>query len=149
MRVILLKDVRGIGQKLEVKQVADGYARNFLFPQGLAEAATEQKVEELETRKKEHEADRERGEAELSGKIAALRGKVVKLAVRATQKGGLFKAVTAPDIVRALKEQHTIEIPESAIHLPQPIKTLGEHVLEARHKTAKAEFGVEVTAAAN
>ncbi|MDZ4225909.1 MAG: 50S ribosomal protein L9, partial [Patescibacteria group bacterium] len=62
MKIILLKDVRGIGAHHEVKSVADGYARNFLFPQKLAEPATEEKVKQLETQRQAHETELARQE---------------------------------------------------------------------------------------
>ncbi len=77
MKIILLKDVRSVGQHGEVKVVADGYARNFLFPQKLAEPATEDKVKEVESKKKEHEAALEKEAAVLTDKILQLKGKKV------------------------------------------------------------------------
>lgn len=147
MRVILLKEVRGVGASREVRTVADGYARNFLFPKGFAEPATEEKIKKLEIKKQERIAELQKQEEELSKNIATARGKVVKLFLRATEKDGLFKSVTQKDITRGLKEQHGVEIPESAIHLLAPIKTVGEHVVEVRNKSAKAGLGVVVSAA--
>lgn len=147
MRVIFLKEVRGVGAPREVKQVADGYATNFLFPKGLAEPATEKKIKKLEGEKEQRAAELQKQEEGLSQNIAAVRGKVVKLTARATEKGGLFKSITSADISRALKEQHSIAIPESAVFILEPIKTVGEHVVEARNKSTKAEFGVVVSSA--
>ncbi|MBC7836548.1 50S ribosomal protein L9, partial [Acetobacteraceae bacterium] len=106
MKVILLKDVRRVGQHGEVKDVADGYAFNFLFPQKLAEPATEEKIKNLETQKQAHEAEIQKGEEELTAKIMSLRGKRVALQSRATEKGGLFKSIVAKDIIKAIKAEH-------------------------------------------
>ena len=144
MKVIFLKDVRGVGQHGDIKNVTDGYAGNFLFPHGFAEPATEEKIKQLEAGKLEREAELQKQEEAIEKNINALRGKIVKLSARATEKGGLFKSITSQDIIHALKEQHSIELPESSIILPQPIKTVGEHVVEARGKAQKSEFGVEV-----
>ena len=147
MRVILLKDVRGVGNKAEIKNVADGYARNFLFPQGFAEAATEEKIKKLDEQKHKRETElKEKGEA-LDKNIAAVRGKIVTFTLRATEKGGLFKSIGSSDISRELKVQHGIDMPESAIFIPEPVKTVGEHVIQAQSKNAKAEFGVVILSA--
>src|SRR3989344_8752926 len=69
MKVILLKDVRSVGQHGEVKSVADGYALNFLFPKKLAEPATEEKIRQLEARKKAHEAEALKGVEALTNKV--------------------------------------------------------------------------------
>ena len=143
-----MKDVRGVGQHGEVKNVADGYAHNFLFPQKLAEAATEDKVKEIESKKKEHEATLEKQEAELTDKIMKLRGKKVVLSARATEKGGLFKAIAAKDVARAIKVEHELDIPEEMIEISEPIKTVGDHAALLRSKTQKVELTVAVVASA-
>ncbi|HVV39161.1 MAG TPA: 50S ribosomal protein L9 [Candidatus Paceibacterota bacterium] len=148
MKVILLKDVRNVGHIGEVKNVADGYARNFLFPQKLAEPATEEKVAAVETKKKEHEAAIQKEEEALTAKIMQLRGKKVVLSARATEKGGLFKAIAAKDVLRAIKAEHNIDIPEEAIEFPDHIKTVGEHAALLRSKTQKVELVVAIVAAA-
>ncbi len=147
MRVILLKDVRGVGQHMEIKNVADGYAINFLFPQKLAEPATPEKINQLEATKQAHEAEIEKHEKELSDKVLSLRGKKVVLSARATEKGGLFKTISAKDVARAIKEEYTVEIPESAIHFAEHIKTVGEHHALIQSKTQKVELGVSIVAA--
>lgn len=145
MRVILLKDVRGVGSVRDVKNVADGYAVNFLFPNKFAEPATEEKIKQLEAQKQAHEAHLQKEEEELTNKVRSLQGKTVTISSRATEKGGLFKAVTAKDISKAIREQHSLEIPEHAILLKEPIKTIGEHALEMRSKSVTSAFGVVVT----
>lgn len=143
MRVIFLKDVRGAGQHGEVKNVADGYAQNFLFPQGLAEPASEEKVAKLQQVKDEREAQIHKQEEELMAHIRSLQGKGVKIPARATEKGGLFKSVTSRDIAKALKDQHALEIPEAAIRL-EPIKTTGDHPVSLESKGTKATLVVSV-----
>lgn len=147
MKVILLKNVRGVGQPGAVKEVAEGYARNFLLPQKLAEAATPERVAEIEKNVAARAAAREHEEEQLAAKINALRGKVVHLASRATEKGGLFKSITAADIAKAIHAEHSLEIPEEAIVVSEPIKTVGEHVVHVQHKSTKADLGVVVAAA--
>jgi large subunit ribosomal protein L9 len=147
MKVIFLKDVRGVGRAHEIKNVADGYAINFLFKQKLAEPATDEKVQAIESKAKAHEAELEKQEAELTQKVLSLRGKRVVLKARATEKGGLFKAIAGKDIMKAIKDEHGVELPEDAFTFPEHIKTIGEHVVLASSKTQKAELVVAIVEA--
>lgn len=146
MKVILLKDVRGVGQHGDIKNVADGYAVNFLFPQKIAEPATDEKIANLESQKQAHVAELEKKEQELTDKILSLRGKKVVLSARATEKGGLFKAVSAKEIARAIKTEHEVEVPEDTMHFPEHIKTTGEHVIVLQSKSQKVELAVAIVA---
>ena len=148
MKIILLKDVRGVGMHGDVKSVADGYAINFLFPQKLAEHATEDKIQSVAAGKAAHEAEAQKEEVELTDKIMQLKGKKVVLSSRATEKGGLFKAISAKDVARAIKAEHEVEIPEDSIEFGEHIKTVGEHTALLKSKTQKVELGVAVVAAA-
>jgi large subunit ribosomal protein L9 len=147
MKVILLKDVRGVGQHGEVKNVADGYAFNHLFPRKLAEPATEEKIKQLESQRQQIEAARAKEEEQLTNKVRALRGKKITLKARATEKGGLFKSITAKDVAKAILLEHNLEIPESAIAVPDHIKTTGEHRLVLASKSIKVELTAAVLAA--
>jgi large subunit ribosomal protein L9 len=147
MKVIFLKDVRGTGRTGEIKDVAEGHARNFLIPRGLAEAATPEKQAKLEAQKQAREAARQRELESQQASAAALRGKTVRFSVRATEKGGLFKQITPLDIAKALKAQHQASIEEEAISLPAPIKTLGSHKASIAVGPVSAEVLVEVAAA--
>lgn len=145
MKVILLKDVRGCGQANTVVSVADGYAHNFLLPHKYAVAATEEKIKELDAKKAALEAAKQKEEAELTHKVQSLEGKKVTIAARATEKGGLFKAVTAADIVKQIRLEHSLEIPEAAIEMDH-LKTVGEHPVRLGSKTAKAKLAVAIVA---
>ncbi len=147
MKVILLKDVRGVGLHGTIQNVADGYAVNRLFPAKLAVAATEEKIKEIEAQVAARAAQVAKEEEQLDNKVAALRGKRVSLAARATDKGGLFKAVSVTDIAKAIRAEHSLEIAEANIHLPEHIKTVGEHMVLVRGKNQKAELAVAVTPA--
>lgn len=149
MKVILLKDVRSVGQHGEVKNVADGYAFNFLFPKKLAEPATEEKIKQLEQKKQAHEAEAAKEAEALTNKVMQLRGKKVALQARATEKGGLFKSITKKDIAKAILAEHSLEIPESVIELMEDhIKTTGEHKVVLTSKGGKVELTVIVVQAA-
>lgn len=145
MKVILLKDVRRVGQNGEIKNVAEGYALNFLFPNKLAEAATDEKIKQVEAGKAAREADLQKEKEQLDNKVVALRGKKVVLQARATDKGGLFKSITGKEIARAILAEHSLEIPEDSI-VSEPIKTVGEHAVQLVGPSQKAEFGVVVVA---
>ena len=144
MKVILLKDVRGVGMHGEIKNVADGYAINGLFPKKLAEAATSEKIADVEAKRVAHEAEMQKEAEQLDNKVAALRGKTITISSRATEKGGLFKAVHEKDVAKAILGEHALAIPEDAISFPEPVKTVGEHVVLLKSKNQKAEFGVVV-----
>ncbi len=146
MKVIFLKDVKRVGRNGEIKNVADGYAANFLFPNKLAEPATDAKIAQFEKQKAEHAAELARQEEQQDKKVASLRGKSVTIAARATEKGGLFKTVTTKDIAKAILAQHSLEIGEDMIVEATPIKTVGEHAVSLHSKNQKAELGVVITA---
>lgn len=147
MKVILLKDVRGVGMHGEIKNVADGYATNGLFPKKLAEAATEEKIAEVAAKRAAHEAEAVKEAEALDNKVLGLRGKTVTISSRATEKGGLFKAVHEKDVAKAILGEHALAIPEDAITFPEAVKTVGEHVVMLKSKNQKAELGVLVVPA--
>ncbi len=147
MKVILLKDVRGVGMHGEIKNVTDGYAINGLFPKKLAEAATPEKIQQFEIKKAETLAEAVKEAEQLDNKVAALRGKSVTISARATEKGGLFKAVHEKDVVKAILGEHALALPEESIKFPEAVKTVGEHVVMLSSKNNKVEFGVVVVPA--
>ncbi len=125
MRVILLQDVEKVGKKYEVKEVADGYARNFLIPKGLAKPATEGNLKWLEVQK---EALRKRAEEELKKiqeQASNLDGLEVVIPVKIGNEGQLFESINTQKISEKLKELG-FEIKKSQIALEEPIKELGE-----------------------
>jgi large subunit ribosomal protein L9 len=130
MQVIFLKDVAKAGRQFDVKNVADGYALNFLIPKGLAEMATKDKVASLEARKAEIAHLRESGVQELTDAIKKMDGeKVVIKAGKASEEGSLYKGVSADDIAEALSKTAGVKITQDNFDLDQPIKTIGEHML--------------------
>jgi len=140
MKVILLKDVRNVGQHDEVKDVADGYARNFLLPKKLACAATLEKIREIEVGRAQKEAELKKEEEALAHAVDALQGKRVTISARNTENGRLFKSITPADVVKAILAGHALEVPETAVIFHEPVKTLGEHPFTLRSKSQKAEL---------
>ena len=148
MKVILLKDVRGVGMHGEVKTVADGYAINKLFPTKMAEPATEDKIKQYHAKKAEHEAAMAKEEEQLGNKIKMLNAKKVTIAAKATEKGGLFKGIGEKEVAKAILAEHSLEIPVDLMTIDEPIKTTGEHAVKIESKSQKATLTVEVVGSA-
>ena len=126
MEVILRQDVDELGLEGDVVDVARGYARNYLVPQGIALEATPQNRKALELQMKKIEIKRLKGK-EIAEKVRErLAGIVVELSQKAGEEGKLYGSVTTMDIAAHLKEQG-VEIDRRKIVLEKPIKTLGEH----------------------
>ena len=144
MKVILLKDVVNVGQKGSVKEVSDGYAQNFLIARGLAEQATTEKITKLKNLEEQEAKIRASEAAALGALVQSLEGKQLEIKARATEKGGLFKAIGALDIARALLEQTEKNIPVEVIKLEKPLKEVGEHLVELVLGEARARVTVVV-----
>ena len=124
MKVILLEDVKSLGRKDEIKEVSDGYARNFLFKKHLAQPADKANLNSLNHELK-LKAQREKAQKERAEQIKKeLSGKVVKVPAKAGEAGRLFGSVTTSDVAAALA-QLGYEVDKRKIELPEPIKTLG------------------------
>ena len=148
MKVIFLKDVAKVGQHGAMKEVADGYALNFLIPRGLAIQATPDKVAaHLATQKREGEAREQQNKA-ISEAVHSLKGIRIEIAAKATEKGGLFKSITAADIVKAIHEQRKVSIPLETIALAKPIKETGEHAIKIAFGEVKVEITLAIIASA-
>lgn len=146
MKIILLKDVRGVGQGREVKDVADGYVQNMLIPRGLAEQATPEKLAAHEAMMAREAQARALEREKIETTIKALEGKRVEITTRATEKGGLFKAVGAKDILLALDKEESV-VSEENILLKKPLKEIGEHAIELTFGDTRARITVVVKAA--
>lgn len=131
MKVILLKDVKGLGKKGEVVNSSDGYARNFLFPRKLAEEATDNNLHILNN-KKENERKQKLAELEAAQKLAGeLKGKEIKLTVKAGENGKLFGAITSKDIAAEIYKQYKIEVDKKKIVM-DTIKIAGGYDVEIK-----------------
>ena len=142
MKVIFNTDVRGQGKKGEMKEVSDGYARNFLMPRGLASPATADAVNALKLKEKAKAAQMAKEKAAAEENAKRLSGVVVQISARAGQGGRLFGAVTSQEIAEALREQHGIEIEKNKIVQAEPIKQFGSYEV-------KAKLGYEVSGTIN
>ena len=146
MKVILLEDVRNIGKKFEVKEVSDGYARNFLFVNKLAEPATPDALKKLERMKAEHEkADREvRAHLEkIAQKIAGLK---LAFELRTDKTGAAFGSVNKESILKALREHDLVTKERVDIELKYPLKEAGQHKVRVDlKKGVTADLTVVIT----
>ena len=130
MQVILMEKVANLGELGDVVKVKDGYARNFLIPEGKAKRATPENLKHFESRR----AELEKAQAEVLAKARERGGKLESLTIQITQKAGpdgrLFGSVTNYDIVEELKKQgHEVE--RAMIRMPQgPLKQVGEYPLQ-------------------
>src|SRR5438128_8275744 len=131
MKIILLDDVAKVGRRGEVRDVSDGYARNFLIPKKLALSATQGNLNNLDHIKKQQEAKADR----IKSDADALRERIEALTYeerrQASEEGKLFGSVTSQDIAEFL-EQHRIPVERRRIHLDEPIKSLGETMVAIR-----------------
>ncbi|MFA8439033.1 50S ribosomal protein L9 [Pueribacillus sp. YX66] len=124
MKVIFLKDVKGKGKAGEVKNVADGYARNHLFPNNLAVEATKSNMQTLKAKQRSDEKKAQEAKQEAEQLKAKLEKLEVKLTAKAGESGRLFGAVTNKQIADELKKQN-IKVDRRKIELAEPIRSLG------------------------
>jgi large subunit ribosomal protein L9 len=131
MKVILKRDVKGLGREGDMKEVKDGYARNFLLPQKAAVVADLGAVKNWERHRNERE-ERDRADRAASEALAAqLNETKLEIPVKAGEKNRLFGSVTNREIADMLGKQG-IEVDRHIIHLREPIKTVGDHRVEVR-----------------
>ena len=138
MKVIFSVDVRGQGKKGEMKEVSDGYARNYLIPRGLAAEATADNINAMKLKEKAKAAQLAREKAVAQENAKKLEGVQVVIRARAGGAGKLFGAVTSQEISDALKQQFDIDIEKNKIVQAEPIKSFGSY-------TVKAKLGYEIS----
>lgn len=134
MKVILLRDVPSIGRKYEVKNVSNGYARNFLFSRKLAEIATNQAIQALELKKKQQNKEKEIQEDLFVKNLEKLDGLKLEIKEKSNEKGHLFAAIKPENIAKILAEKLSIVIPKDMIELDRPIKEVGEYKVKIKDK---------------
>ncbi len=147
MKIVLREDVETLGQKGDIVDVADGYARNFLVPRGLAMKASKGVVAQAEAMRRNRTARdvREREAAEeIAGRLSATR---VTVTARAGEGGKLFGSVTSADVADAIAAAVAAEIDRRSVQLDEPLKELGEVEVPVRlHPEVTATVNVEVVA---
>jgi large subunit ribosomal protein L9 len=133
MKVILLKDIPNLGSEGDVKEAASGYARNFLFPKGLAEVATDEKIKAVEEKKAKKAKDSELDLANTEKLVQKLEGQTVEIKAKASDEGTLYAAVSSAKMAKVLQDKG-FDIKKEQIKA-EHIKELGEHevTIELNH----------------
>ncbi len=144
MKVILLQEVKKLGDRGDVKEVSNGYARNFLIPKGLAMEATPKALKDLETQKKTLERKEQDEKEKMEALAEKLKGVKVTLSARVGEGGKLFGSVTSKDIAQKLQEQG-YNVDRRKIDLGEPIRGLGSYTVTLKlHPEISAEIEVIV-----
>ena len=147
MKVILLKDIKGTGKKDQIIEASDGFARNFLFPKGLAREASATNLNAIENAKaaQKHREDVERAKAEETRKARS--GKVIKIVARGAEGGRLYGSVTAQEIADELFKQYGVKVEKRRIDVAN-IRNAGDFTVSVwlyagitAEMTAKVEVG--------
>jgi large subunit ribosomal protein L9 len=145
MKIILMEDVPTLGRRGEVRDVATGYARNFLLPKKLALAATPANLQNLDHLKRQRERAEVKARDEAQATARRVEALALAVATRASEDGRLYGSVSAQDIVEFL-EKHQVTVEKRRVGLEEPIKMLGEyHVPIKLHPDVTASLPVTVT----
>ncbi len=145
MKIILADDIETLGHKGDVVTVADGYARNFLIPKGMALTATKGALKQAELMQKARGDRMEKEKSEAASKVAVLAAASVYISARAGEEGHLFGSVTKADVARGIEDQLGEVVDRQQIVLDEPIRSLGTHSVEIRlHEQVNALVTVEV-----
>lgn len=143
MRVILLQEVNNLGKKGDIKEVLDGYARNFLLPKKMAKIATSGAVRNTEAEKVKEEQEKQANLEKLRGTAADLKGKKVLILAK-ERDGKLFGSIAAKDIAAVLKKEN-LEIGEKFIIIKEAIKKIGEYSITIElAKDIQAKINLEI-----
>lgn len=131
MDVILKADVKGLGKKGEKVKASDGYARNFLFPKGLAVEANAQSLTELRNREQSNQHKIDMEVAAANDSKAKLQGKVVKITAKAGNNGKLFGSVTSKEVAAEITKQYGVKVDKRKITMDE-IKNFGSYKIEVK-----------------
>jgi large subunit ribosomal protein L9 len=148
MKVLFKKDVADVAKAGQVKDVADGYARNFLIPKGLAVAATSgalKQVAKLEAIAARHAADEDKAARDLKQRLEA---QPIVIEAKAGSQGRLYGSVTTADVATAIQKQLGAAIDRRDLEIAEPVRHVGTHEVSARlHHGVTAKVTIEVRAA--
>lgn len=148
MKVILTQDVKNLGNEGDVKDVSDGYARNYLIPKGLVVEATKANLKEIEDQTKRLQKQKDREKTQAQALYDRLNGKSITVTARSGGGDKLFGAVTAKEVSDALSKQFKVKLDKRKVDLGEPIKHLGEYPVKIKiYPLIQAEITVRVEAA--
>lgn len=148
MRLILRADVAGVGNKGDVVEVTNGYGRNYLLPRGLAFLATAGAEAQAEGMRRSRDVKDATARAAAEEVAKALVNSPVNLTARVGADDRLFGSITSADIVAAIASQKGVDIDRKQVHLSEPIKTIGTHLVPVKLH-ANVEFPVTVEIASD
>jgi len=149
MKIILLKDVPGAGEKWDVKEVKGGYARNHLIANGLAVMATAKALKEAQIKKEREKQSKAVQENLLEKSLDSLEETNLVAEKKANEKGHLFDGVDAREVAEIIKENLKIEILPEYIKLEKPIKEIGRHEIAVQKSGREINFQLEIKSAAS
>jgi len=148
VKVNLRSDVSNVGNKGDVLDVADGYARNFLVPRGLAFKAAPGAIAQAADMRRARDLRHARDRASAEEVATRLAPKVITIPAKAGAEGRLFGSVTSAEVVAAVEAQAGVALERRRLHLDEPIKTVGVHEVAVRlHPDVELRLNVEVVAA--
>jgi len=140
MKIIFLKDVKNVGRRGEIKEVSDGYAKNFLLPQGIAELATKETIKNINIER----ATAEKGIIEKQKKIKQIEDEIkLEFRLKTGKKGEVYGSVTKEEIKQSLKRMN-LSVIEIILH--KPLKKIGEHTIDislGRDTTGKMHISIK------
>jgi len=134
MKVILSQDVKGTGKKYDIKEVADGYARNFLLPNKLAEIATPSSLKELEIRKSETDKNKQEFKKRVEELLRQMNERALEFFLKTDEVGSVFGSVNKDAILKALRDAGLVTKERVEIELAHPLKEFGEHKIGIRFR---------------
>ena len=147
MRVVLREDVEKLGRKGDLLEVADGYARNYLVPRGLAIVATKGVVQQATAMRRNRQVRDDRDKEAAQELATRLSTSPIQVTARAGEGGKLFGSVTSADITAAVKDQTKVELDRRKVTLAEPLKALGPAEVEVQlHPEVTVTLAVEVVA---
>lgn len=146
MKIILLKDVKGLGRKYDIKEAKDGHALNLLIPQGLAVHATDKNLKEVDIKKRTDLEHRKIQEDLLIMNLKELNGAKIEMTEKANEKGHLFAGIHKEQIIPEIKKQTRIDMLPEFIILEKPIKEVGEHEIAVKVADKTVKFKLVVKA---
>jgi large subunit ribosomal protein L9 len=145
MKVILKQDVKGLGKKEQMVEASDGYARNFLFPRGLAVEASATNLNIMKTKKEAEAQKKEREIAQAKEMAKKIKDITLTLKVKAGDNGKLFGSITSKDVAEAMKAQQKLEIDKKKLVMPDSLKSVGTFEVEVKlYPEISSKFTVKI-----
>lgn len=145
MKVILTTDVKKVGRKGEVKEVADGYAHNVLLPKKLALPGTPENLKRYQKEEEQKEDKKAFDESLLIKILKDVDGKQVSVSAKANEQGKLFEAVHTKQVIEAIQKGLNVEVPESVFESPLSIKEAGDHSISLKAGKVRATVVVQIS----